>query len=246
VIYSTLQGRVAEYLDRTDLTTQIQNWINDTRKSIAVEALAQNHMFDYLYTEATMTTSAGSGVYALPSDYLGHLTIMLANKKLHRVGAREFDDLHVEAYENVDDDGVLLTTTNSVNLSTTVSNNLDPGEPDYYIDRGMAIELFPVPDMEYTVTIKYYALPTDFSLDADEDYMCRFHPEAVIFGASLRGAVFMDDTVKIPVFESKFDKEMKKILYKEKQKEVTDLPIRMKSWKDFDALGFKRKMRLVT
>jgi hypothetical protein len=197
-------------------------------------------MFDYLYTEATLSTSAGSGVFALPTDYLGHLAIMLNTKKLHRVGAREFDDLHVDADEDTTSiDSIMLTTT-------MVSDTTATGEPDYYVDRGMCIELFPVPNQTYTLTIKYYALPTDFTLVTDEDFMCRFHPEAVIFGAALRGAVFMDDTVKIQVFEAKFEKEMKKILYKEKMKEVTDLPIRMKTYKDFDTLGFKRKMRLVT
>ena len=90
--YGTIQTRVAEYLDRSDLETEIEAWINDTRKAIAVDALAASHTFNYLYTEATIETSAGSATYALPTGYLGKLTIMYGDKKLHHVDAREFDE----------------------------------------------------------------------------------------------------------------------------------------------------------
>jgi hypothetical protein len=234
--FSTIQARVAEYLDRADLTTEIQAWINDTRKSIAIEALAASHTFNYLYTEATIETSAGSATYALPSDYLGRLTIMLESKKLHHVDAREFDE------------GNSPDATKQANnyLLVTTNENTGSGEPDYYVDRGMEIELFPNPSGTYTVTLKYYAQPADFTGNTDEDYLCRFHPDAVVFGTVIRGAAYLDDQVKLQIFSPLFEKEMKKISYKEKMNEKADSTVRMRTYKDFNLTTFLKKYRMVS
>lgn len=227
--YSTIQARVAEYLDRTDLTTHIQNWINDCRKDIALK-----YDFDYLYVEASISTSAGSATYSLPQDYLGHLTIFAGSKKLTRVGPREFDEL----YGNNDDDEsnvVWLTSETSQRDSATPS-----GAPDYYIDRGMYIQLWPIPDNTYTVLMKYYAQPADFTIGTDEDYVSRFHFEAIIYGAALRGAVFLDDDVKIQIFTQSYTTTVQEIIKREKEKYAKDMTVRMKSWKDYGLTTFKR------
>ncbi len=236
MIYSTIQSRVAEYLDRSDLTTEIQAWINDTRKSIAVEALAASHTFNYLYTEATLETSAGSATYALPDDYLGRLTIMYGDKKLAHVDAREFDEGNsVDAIKQANN--TFLITTNE---------NTGSGEPDYYIDRGMEIELFPNPTGAETITLKYYAQPEDFTLDAEEDYLCRFHADAVVFGTVIRGAAYLDDQAKLQIFQPLYEKEMKKIIYKEKMNEKSYSTVRMKTYKDFNLAIFQKKYRIVS
>jgi len=241
--YGSMGTKIARFLDRADLTTDINGWINDTRYAIAVEALAAGREFAYLYTEATALTSAGSAVYALPDDYLGHLDLMCGVKKLAHVGAREFDDLKYHAYAGSATgvsiaDGVFLPTTNAADLATT-------GEPDYYCDRGMEFELYPEPNGEYTLTIKYYAFPSAFSASDDEDYLMKFHPDAVVFGAVIRGAMFLDDQAKLAIFMPMYEKEMGKIVRKEKQKETTDMPIRMKTYKDYTLLEFKKKFRVV-
>jgi hypothetical protein len=175
--FSTLQTRVADYLDRTDCGTRIPNWINDTRKHIALQ-----YNFDYLYVEATMTTYSGSGTYALPTDYMGHLTVWCQNFKLAKVGAREFDEL-----TGIDEE------TPSYAPTLFTQSDQTSGAPTYYIDRGMNIQFWPTPDSTYTVLMKYYAQPLDFTNTTDEDYISRFHFEAIIFGACLRGAVFLSN-----------------------------------------------------
>ncbi len=226
--YSTLQSRVCQYLDRSDLTTHIQNWINDTRKDIALK-----YDFDYLYVEATTTTSAGSATYALPTDYMGHLVMMSNSKKLSRIGAREFDELI----------GIDEATPDSTSVLSTESGTTS-GPPEYYIDRGMQFELFPSPDTAYTITLKYYAQPSDFTIAADSDYISVFHFEAVIFGAALRGAIFLDDVTKIAIFTSAYDTKIKEMVKKEFDKIGKDTHVRWKTWKDYDLDAFKRLMRI--
>jgi len=231
--YGIIIDRVAQYLDRSDLgtsgsspasSTHIGNWVNDTRKDLGLK-----HNFDYLYVEATISTSAGSAVYSLPTDYLGHLVILSNSKKLTRLGAKEFEELI-----RTDED----ERTSVAEL--VVNGNADSGAPEYYIDRGMYIELYPNPDDTYIITLKYYAQPADFDTTDDEDYMSRFHFEAVIFGAALRGAIFLDDQAKIQIFMQAYDRAIIELLKRESEKNQRDKYIRVRSWKDYDLTAFKR------
>jgi len=240
MIYSVIVDRVAEYLDRTDLGTSVSNpisatkigqWVNDTRKDVALK-----YDFNYLYAEATISTSAGTAVYSLPADYMGHLTILCNYKKLMRVGAREFDELLYT------DDAVIASPDN-IELSEGSSYS---GFPEYYIDRGMNIQFYPEPDAAYTITMKYYAQPADFftATGTDYDYMSTFHFEAIIFGAALRGALFLDDQGKIAVFTKAYSTAIADIVAKEKGTKTKDTHIRIKSWKDYDLSTFKRLTKI--
>jgi hypothetical protein len=238
--YGVLVDRVASYLDRTDLgdstsaplsSTKIGGWINDTIKDIALK-----YNFNYLYVEATISTSGGTSNYGLPDDYMGHLDMFLGTKKLVRIDPREFDSLHGDNVAIVDSDTAnpLLYTTSSLEL----------GEPDYYIDRGMAFQLYPKPDGVYTITLKYYAQPTDVGVSADENYIMRFHPETVIFGAVMRGSLFLDDQAKVQQFAPAYVASLQEIVNKEKEKKKQDTIVRFKTAKDFSIEQMKRMMKV--
>lgn len=226
--FATIRTRVKSYLDnRTDVDTLIDQWINDTRRSLAGE-----YNFNYLYVEATATASANVARYALPSDYLGHLNMFIGTKKLIRILPNEFDTIHG------DKTGILATDPSATKLSTTGSS--ETAEPDYYIDRGMEFDLYPIPDGTYTITLKYYANPADWTLVTDYDYISTFHTEAIIFGAALRGAVFLEDDAKAQKYNGMYDKEIGKMIKREKDRKTSDSMVRFKSYKDFGTEQFKR------
>lgn len=239
MIYGTIIDRVAQYLDRDDLgtsasspcsSTHIGNWINDTRKDLGLK-----YDFDYLYVEASITASAGSATYALPTDYLGHLVVLSNYKKLTRLGAKEFEELI-----RIDEE----ESTSSSQL--TLEANADSGSPEYYIDRGMYIQLFPTPDDDYTITLKYYAQPEDFTISTEEDYMSRFHFEAIILGAALRGAVFLDDIQKTQLYQQFYERAIGEIVTREGQKKQRDKYVRFRTYKDYDLEAFKRLHKIST
>jgi len=235
---ATLSGRVYDYLDYALSDTKIIGWINDTRRDLALK-----YDFNYLYEEATVSTEAGSARYALPSDYLGHLTIFCDNKKLERIGAREFDSLGETDSTAVNFNAVLPT-------ESSITDGY--GSPDYYIDRGMEIDLYPIPGAIYTLTLKYYAQPVDWdltnytaaTLSGASDYISTFHPEAIIFGAALRGSMYLDDEQKKANYGAAYDAAIKEMINNEKFKIGADKRPRMKTWKDFDLRTFKRMTRM--
>lgn len=224
-----IRARVIEYLDgRTDLDSKINDWIDDTRRTIA----SQYYQFSYLFTEAYIDTSAGQSYYPLPCDYMGHLNIFLGKKKLVRLSPNEFDSLHVAKGHDGDKDDIshYLVTTSS----------MASGEPDYYIDRGMEIEVWPVPDGIYTLFIKYYAQPAPFEDDEDNDYITSFYPELVIFGAAYRGAVYLDDANKMATYKQEFNALAQSMIAQERSRKMEDLQFRMRTYKDFSPLQFRK------
>lgn len=226
--FGTITTRVKSYLDnRTDVDTLIAQWINDARRAVAGE-----YTFNYLYTEATATTSANTARYALPSDYLGHLNIFIGSKKLIRVLPNEFDAIH--------GDRVAITVTDNSTAKLFTTGSSEVGEPDYYIDRGMEFDLYPTPNGVYIITMKYYASPVDWALDTDYDYISTFHTEAIIFGAALRGAIFLEDDAKAQKYGGMYGQEIQKMVKREKDKKSSDVMVRMKSFKDFGVEQFKR------
>lgn len=233
--FGDMQDRVAQYLDRSDLTTHIRNWVNDTRVDVALKANLR-----YLYVEASAATVDGTKAYALPSDYLGHLVIWCGTKKLAKVNAREADELTDTDHE---------ATANPLALTTegasTITKDATSGPPDYYIERGMEFDLYPTPDATYTLKIKYYAQPSAWtaSQSASYDYLSTFHYEALIWGACHRGAMFMDDAEGAAKYQGLYDKSIQEILKREKDVEVADIKVRMKSWQDYDLTTFKRLMK---
>jgi hypothetical protein len=234
MIYSDLQDRVASYLDRSDLTTKIQGWIDDARKDLALK-----WPFKYLYVESTTSTVANQATYALPDDYLGHLNVWCGSKKLVRLSTQEADNLAV-----TDIDASAIVRNLTFESGTTVSIADAAGAPDYYIDKGMEFDLYPTPDAAYTLTIKYYAQPTTFVSGSEYDYISTFHFEAIIWGAALRGAMFLDDKEKLTSFGQAYDSAIQEMVQREKMFEKQDQVFRLRDWRDFDLTTFKRMQKI--
>lgn len=241
--FGTIVDRVAQYLDRSDLgtsgssplsSTKIAGWVNDTRNDIALK-----HNFRYLYAEATASTEAGTAKYALPSDYLGHLVVWCGAKKLMRVSAREYDEL-TQTKIAADASPRELT----LEPGTSVSTESIAGAPDYYIDRGMEIELYPTPDAVYTLRLRYYAQPASFVVANDSDYISNFHYEAIIWGACLRGAIYLDDNDGIRKYADLYNAAIKEMIKREKDFDQEDQHMRMKTYTDYDLTTFKRLFKI--
>lgn len=234
----TIKDRVRAYLDRTDLDTKIREWIEDTRLDLALK-----YSFKYLYVEATASTVAGTSKYALPSDYLGHATLWAGAKKLAKITPREFDELTQTDIDAAASPRELTTEDGSAVSTTSIQ-----APPDYYVERGMEVELYPTPDAVYTLRIKYYASPTSWAStstdDAQSDYITTFHPEAVIWGTALRGSIYLDDEAKKTNFSAAYDNAVKEMMRREKISETEDQHIRFKTFDDYDLTTFKRMFKV--
>lgn len=77
--YSDLKAAVASYLARSDLTSQIPDFI-----TLAEKKVARRLNFGLRETTASVTTSAG-GTVAMPSDYSQMRAVLYNNKPLNNI-----------------------------------------------------------------------------------------------------------------------------------------------------------------
>lgn len=238
MIKSDIRDRVRQYLDRSDLDTHIDGWINDVRLDLALK-----YNFRYLYVDATASTTAGTERYALPTDFLGHLVMWCGSKKLMRMHPREFDEL-TETNSTAEASPRVLP----LEAGSSVSSTSIAAPPDYYIERGMEFDLYPTPDAVYTLTLRYYAQPEIWTVgtetDGDYDYISTFHPEAVIWGVCLRGSIYLDDEKKMATFASTYKTTVEEMITRERANAVEDQHPRMKNYSDYDLTTFKRMLRI--
>lgn len=217
--FNTLKTRVTMYLDRADINTATNPyagyWINDVRLE-----LATIHKWPHLWTEAYLTTSAGSSDYALPTDFLDHLTIRIGDKNLHGYFERDYD-------KQILDDR---------------DNPRAPGEPEGYYFKGHTIRLRPQPNGAYTMYLVYYARPSDFSEDSDNDHWTNNYPYVLIHGAVALGATFLDDEKKLKIHMALFERALERCLKKEKAKMYQDVKVQVRTWKDYGTAQWRRML----
>lgn len=198
--------------------------MQDARQDIAL-----TYNFAYLYKEATTQVSAGQNRYALSSDYLDHVTLFYQEdgnigKKLGRVSPATFDEM----------------------AGLTESTCAGSGVPTYYVVRGRELELTPTPNATCTadggkLKIRYYSQAPSLTSDTDEDELAIQHYDAIIYGACLRGSLYLNDPPNVQKWSGAFEDAKSVMLQREKDREVTDnKSIRMKHWSDYSPEMMRR------
>lgn len=163
--YSELQASLASWLNRTDLTDQIKDFIT----------LAEAR-FNREIRHWRMEVTAGGTIDArrttLPSDWVEtvSLTVDTARgpRKLAPVSVSEMLDLRF------DDDNTA-------------------GEPAYFHHIAGQQEVFPTPDASYTSTLHYVEKIPALSDSNTTNWLLTHHPDAYLYGALVASAPFLGE-----------------------------------------------------
>ena len=128
--YTTLQATIASYLARTDLTSEIPEFIR-----LAEDRLLRDLRIRNLIKVATTATKAGDATVSLPFDFVS------------------MKDLHIQG--NPPQTVKFLSTSNFFrNAQTSFS-----GLPNRYTLLGSEFQFAPIPDGVYTLQMVYFHKP---------------------------------------------------------------------------------------
>ena len=183
--YLTLQGRVEDELNRTDMSTRIATWVNEVRMEIAdgtIPILASpsqgSHKFSWCYASTAVSTSTMNNDW--PSDFIEEISFfeVSAEKPLVKVDQAYYDALMYSDY-----------------------NLTDTGTPTNYVDRGTSYDLYPTPSGATELYLRYYAYPTALSNQGDEYTIDTRVPSLIISAACLKAARFLHDADLINIFK---------------------------------------------
>jgi len=176
--YTELKASVADWLNRTDLTAAIADFIS----------LAEAQMERVLRNRNMLTRGTGNitaEYNALPADFLDGLTLKLT-------GTNPITPLQFETLNNLD----------QLQNTTYVSN----GKPLFYAIIGTNFRVLPIPDSTYAYEIDYYAKLAKLSVSNTTNWLLTQAPDIYLYGALLQAAPYLQNDERIPVWVALYTK----------------------------------------
>lgn len=175
--YTNLKAEVADWLNRTDLTTQIPTFI----------ALAEAEMKRRLRRYSTRTT----------------ITISTEESTLPTTVA-ELRSISLESGSPTQDMPIRIGTPEMI-AERKARAGATTGRPTDAFLIGRILVVSPVPDQSYTARIVYYAQLTPLSASVATNSELTEAPDAYLFGALWQAELFLEHDERATSWLTKFD-----------------------------------------
>ena len=181
--YSELKSAIADWLNRSDLTDSIPDFI----------ALAETrHKRDFkirrMETRVTANTIADSEYYTLPDNYVAMRNIQLntdPKTSLEYLTPEQMDRIYAGSAK---------------------------GKPKAFSIIGNNIQLRPTPDSAYQIEILYFKHFTALSDSNTTNDMLTHHPDVYLYGALVEAEPYLQNDKRIQVWSSYYDRAKNDII----------------------------------
>ncbi len=181
--YSELKSAIADWLDRTDLTDSIPNFIALTEA---------RHKRDFklrrLETRVTANTVADQEYYSLPDNYIAMRNIQLntdPKTSLEYLTPEQMDRVYAGSIK---------------------------GKPKAYSIMVNDIQLRPTPDSVYQIELLYYKHVNPLSDSNATNEILDNHPDIYLYGALVEAEPYLQNDKRIQTWASFYDRAKKDII----------------------------------
>jgi hypothetical protein len=198
--YSDLQTTIAGYLARSDLTTQIPDFIR-----LAETRLRRDLRIRQMLKSVTTSTVAADSTVELPSDFL------------------EVRDLVI----NGSPPQPLNYASPSAFSRNT--RTWESGKPLDYTVLANDFQLAPIPDAVYTVKMLYFAAPPFLSDTNTSNVFLANTPDVLLYGSLLEAEPYLMNDARINTWGTMFDRALASIIRSDEQGQYSGVPLAMKS-----------------
>lgn len=198
--YSDLQTAIAGYLARTDLTTQIPDFIR-----LAETRLRRDLRIRQMLKSVTTATVAGDETVELPSDFLEVRDFVVVGNPVQPLN---------------------YYSPSAFNRNT---RSWESGKPLDYTVLANDFQLSPIPDGVYTVKMFYFASPVFLSDTNTSNAFLANTPDALLYGALLEAAPYLMDDARINTWGTMFDRAMASITRSDEQGQYSGVPLVIKT-----------------
>ena len=198
--YADLQTTIAGYLARSDLTTQIPDFIR-----LAETRLRRDLRIRQMLKSVTTATVAADSTIELPSDFL------------------EVRDLII------DGSPPQSLNYSSPSAFTRNARTWQSGKPLDYTVLANDFQLAPVPDSDYTAKMLYFAAPAFLSDTNTSNAFLANTPDALLYGALLEAEPYLMNDARINTWGTMFDRAMASITRSDEQGQYSGVPLVIKT-----------------
>jgi hypothetical protein len=197
--YSDLQTSIAGYLARSDLTTQIPDFItfaeNRLRRELRVRQMLKS---------VTTSSVSGDSTVEVPSDFLE---------------IRDFVALTNPITP-------LSYSSPSILSNDPVASQV--GVPKSYTILANEFLLAPVPDGVYTLRLLYYAAPAYLSSSNTSNVFLNIAPDALLYASLLEAEPYLMNDGRINTWGSMYDRAITTLTKSDENTQYSGVPLAMK------------------
>jgi len=186
--YSELKTAIANYLNRSDLTSDIDTFIDNVEAELNRRLRTKD-----MIKRATAT--ADSQYLSVPTDWIEAINV--------EITSNDFSPLFQQSIESLD--------------VYRKANNNSTGQPVYFAMVDDSIELAPTPDVEYTLQLTYYAKISALSDSNTSNFVSVSHPDVYLYGALKHASIFLMEDDRIPMFTQQFEKALEEMRLEEEK-----------------------------
>jgi hypothetical protein len=184
--FTELKDAVADWLDRSDLTSRIPDFI-----ALAEARLNRELRIRPMEVRSTMVTTADQQYFQLPGGY-----IQMRNMQLNTNPTTPLEYITPEMMDRL----YGSTTT---------------GKPRAYTLIGDEIQLAPIPDSTYTVEMAFYEKFTPLgdgsSGTITSNWLTANAPDVLLYGALMEAEPFIKNDERIPVWLNGYNNAVNKL-----------------------------------
>ena len=184
--YTELKDAIADWLDRSDLTNRIPDFI-----ALAEARLNRELRIRPMEVRSTMTTTVGQRYFNLPGGYL-----QMRNFQINTNPITPLEYITPE----------MLDRLYGSNTS---------GKPKAYSLIGDEIQLAPIPDSEYTIEMAFYEKFTPLgdgtSGTVTSNWLTKNAPDVLLYGALIEAEPFIKNDERIQLWLTAYKEAIDKI-----------------------------------
>lgn len=194
--YSTLKSSIADFLNRSDLTSVIPTFI-----SLSEAKFNRTLRVRQMVKRATATID--TQFFAMPADFLEAKSFVLNTNPLTYVEYATQDFLQKQRQD------VYITS----------------GKPALFGVVGTQFETVPTPDTNYTGELTYYAKIESLSDTTTSNWLLAYAPDLYLYGALVQAAPYLRDDERISVWGQFYTAAMEDIVVADQRASVATTPI---------------------
>ena len=198
--YSNLKTTIANYLNRSDLTAYLADFINLTEARLNRELRVR----EMVNTDTSITTVAGTQSYSLPTGYLEATTVLFQSNPYRTLR--------------------FISNTDFYNKYNT---SLTSGKPTYFTIVGINILLGHAPDTATTLQINYYKSLTSLSDSNTTNDILTNYPELYLYGSLAESAPFIMQDDRINTWAALYKEALKNANETSSRGSTTSSPLQM-------------------
>ncbi len=190
--YTELKSSVADYLARSDLTTQIPDFI-----TLAENRLRRDLRTRFMLQVVTANTTSGDKTVSLPSDFLAMRGIHLQTTPITTV---EY----------------LSNPSFFSNARATES-----GVPTKYTVLASEFQFAPIPDGTYTLNMLYYAAPPYLSSSVSSNVFLANCPDLLLYAALGEAEPYLMNDARLQTWSAMYDRGVSSLSASDDSSEYT-------------------------